>query len=233
MGELVNGLNTAGQAFVALAGSLLIQSSVLIVLLAALDLLLRKRVKAVVRHWIWLLVLVKLLLPPSLSLPTSLVSWVGSQLPQTALVSLMPEPVPSAAPLRPGDVAARPQAVTEPVSEAAPLPGSVGPADGLAHVAGPGPAGLDGGRPAHGGAPDPAGLVRPRVDEAVAGGPRQPAGLTGTVPPADGPARQRGNPAELPVGQPLRVRVAPAGDPDAGANGATIADAAVAVRARP
>ena len=121
MGELVNGLNTAGQAFVALAGSLLLQSSVLIVLLAALDLLLRKRVKAVVRHWIWLLVLVKLLLPPSLSSPTSLVSWVGSQLPQTALVSLTPEVFSNAAPV-PTDATPRAQAVTGPVSEAASLP---------------------------------------------------------------------------------------------------------------
>lgn len=91
MGELVNLLNAAGRAFVAFAGPMLIQSSVLIVILAALDLVLRKRVKAVVRYWIWLLVLAKLLLPPSLSSPTSLVSWVDSRLPQTTLVSLTPE----------------------------------------------------------------------------------------------------------------------------------------------
>jgi beta-lactamase regulating signal transducer with metallopeptidase domain len=121
MGELVSGLNTAGTAFVALAGSLLIQSSVLIVLLAVLDLLLRRRVKAVVRHWIWLLVLVKLLLPPSLSLPTSLVSWVGSRLPKTALVFLTPEVVSSVAPAS-TSVTPRAQAVAGPVSEAAPLP---------------------------------------------------------------------------------------------------------------
>lgn len=120
MGELVNGLNLAGQAFVAWAGSLLIQSSLLIVILAALDLVLRKRVKAVLRYWIWLLVLAKLVLPPSLSSPTSLVSWVGSRLPQTALVSLAPEAVPSAVPAS-GDAGPRLQAVPGPVSEAAPL----------------------------------------------------------------------------------------------------------------
>ena len=48
MGDLVHGLNTAGQAFVVLAGSMLIQSTVLIVLLVMLDLFLRKRIKAVV-----------------------------------------------------------------------------------------------------------------------------------------------------------------------------------------
>jgi hypothetical protein len=84
MGELVHGLNTAGQTFVALAGSMLLQSSVLIVILAVLDILLRKRVKAVLRYWIWLLVLVKLLLPPSFSSPTSLVSWAAGRLPTTA-----------------------------------------------------------------------------------------------------------------------------------------------------
>jgi beta-lactamase regulating signal transducer with metallopeptidase domain/uncharacterized Zn-binding protein involved in type VI secretion len=127
MGELVNLLNTAGGAFVAFAGHMLIQSSVLIVILAALDLVLRKRVKAVVRYWIWLLILAKLLLPPSLSSPTSLVSWVGSRLPETTLVSLVPEsPVVtpeamSGAAPTPVDAAPRPQAAEGPVSEAAPL----------------------------------------------------------------------------------------------------------------
>jgi beta-lactamase regulating signal transducer with metallopeptidase domain len=127
MGELVNLLNTAGGAFVAFAGHMLIQSSVLIVILAALDLVLRKRVKAVVRYWIWLLILAKLLLPPSLSSPTSLVSWVGSRLPKTTLVSLtpaspfvVPETISGAAPT-PMDTAPRPQAAEGPVSEASPL----------------------------------------------------------------------------------------------------------------
>ncbi len=90
MGELVTVLNAAGGAFVAFAAHMLIQSSVLIILLAALDLVLRRRVKAVVRYWIWLLVLAKLLLPPSLSSPTSPVSWITDRLPETALVPLVP-----------------------------------------------------------------------------------------------------------------------------------------------
>jgi len=127
MGELVNLLNTVGGAFVVFAGHMLIQSSVLIVILAALDLVLRKRVKAVVRYWIWLLILAKLLLPPSLSSPTSLVSWVGSRLPKTTLVSLtpaspfvVPETISGAAPT-PMDTAPRPRAAEGPVSETAPL----------------------------------------------------------------------------------------------------------------
>jgi beta-lactamase regulating signal transducer with metallopeptidase domain len=81
MGELVTVLNAAGGAFVAFAAQMLIQSSVLIVLLAVLDFVLRRRVKAVVRYWIWLLVLAKLLLPPSFSSPTGVAYWVGGKLP--------------------------------------------------------------------------------------------------------------------------------------------------------
>jgi beta-lactamase regulating signal transducer with metallopeptidase domain len=81
MGELVTVLNAAGGAFVAFAAQMLIQSSVLIILLAALDWVLRRRVKAVVRYWIWLLVLAKLILPPSFSSPTGVAYWVGGKLP--------------------------------------------------------------------------------------------------------------------------------------------------------
>ncbi len=53
MDELVSASNAAGRVFVDFAGGMLIQSSLLIIILAFLDLALRKRVKAVVRHWIW------------------------------------------------------------------------------------------------------------------------------------------------------------------------------------
>jgi beta-lactamase regulating signal transducer with metallopeptidase domain len=71
---------------------MLIQSSVLILVLWLLDLVLRHRVRAVVRYWIWLLILVKLVLPPSLSSPTSLVSWIGGRLPAAATVTFVSEP---------------------------------------------------------------------------------------------------------------------------------------------
>ena len=50
------------------------QVGLLIVLIGLLDLLLLRRVWPQVRYALWLLVLVKLILPPSLALPTSLVS---------------------------------------------------------------------------------------------------------------------------------------------------------------
>jgi len=81
MSEVVGLLNSVGVVLTAFAARMLIQSSLLIVALALLDLVLRKRVKAVVRYWIWLLVLAKLLVPPSLSSPTGLAYWIGDKLP--------------------------------------------------------------------------------------------------------------------------------------------------------
>ncbi|MHC4517185.1 MAG: M56 family metallopeptidase [Planctomycetota bacterium] len=81
MSELIALLNATGKSFVGVAVPMLIQSSVLIVALLVLNLLLRRRIKAVVRYWIWLLVLVKLMLPPSLAAPTSLAYWIGARLP--------------------------------------------------------------------------------------------------------------------------------------------------------
>jgi beta-lactamase regulating signal transducer with metallopeptidase domain/protocatechuate 3,4-dioxygenase beta subunit len=100
MGGLVNLLNTAGGAFVTWAGPMLVQSSVLIVILAALDWVLHKRVRAVVRYWIWLLVLVKLALPPSFSSPSGLAYWVGGQLPArpAPVEPVIPAPLVSAPP---------------------------------------------------------------------------------------------------------------------------------------
>ncbi len=128
MGELVHVLNTTGGAFVAWAGSVLIQSSMLILILAALDLILRKRIKAVVRYWIWLLVLAKLILPPSLSSPTSLVSCVGSRLPRMTLVSPTPE-LPLTAPeaVLAGTAARISTGQPEKVSLAAPAAGDTAP----------------------------------------------------------------------------------------------------------
>ncbi len=65
-------LNAVGQMFCSHAWSVFVQVSVLIAALLALDLLLRQRVRAVVRYAMWMLVFVKLLLPPTLSLPTSI-----------------------------------------------------------------------------------------------------------------------------------------------------------------
>ncbi len=90
MNGIVQTLNTAGRAFVGAAVPMLIQSSLLILILLVVDGVLRKRVRAVFRYWIWMLVLVKLVLPPSLWSPVSVGTWFGETLEVPAAVLLEP-----------------------------------------------------------------------------------------------------------------------------------------------
>jgi len=106
MAQIVNdcltGLNGVGKAFCTYAGSTFVQSALLVLLLFAIDLLLRKRVRAVVRYCVWLLVLVKLVLPPTLALPTGIGYWLGARVPATSGVAGRPaEIVGFEAPRRP------------------------------------------------------------------------------------------------------------------------------------
>jgi len=80
MSEILQQINSIGKAFVEFAGPMLIQSSVLVLIFLLADLLLRKKVRAVFRYWMWMLVLVKLVLPTSLSLPMSFGYWFGDKL---------------------------------------------------------------------------------------------------------------------------------------------------------
>ncbi len=80
MNTILEQINSTGKAFVEFAVPMLVQSGVLIVILLLLDLALRKKVKAVFRYCIWMLVLVKLVLPTSLSSPLSLGYWFGDHL---------------------------------------------------------------------------------------------------------------------------------------------------------
>jgi len=80
MNAILERLNSAGAWFVEFAVPMLVQSGVLILILLLVDLALRKRVRAVFRYWIWLLVLAKLVLPSSLSSPLSLGYFLGDEL---------------------------------------------------------------------------------------------------------------------------------------------------------
>lgn len=80
MNTVVETINAAGRAFVDFSLSMCIQSSVLILILLAVDAILRRKVRAVFRYWIWMLVLVKLILPPSLGSPVSIGTWFGDKL---------------------------------------------------------------------------------------------------------------------------------------------------------
>ncbi|MHC4638794.1 MAG: M56 family metallopeptidase, partial [Planctomycetota bacterium] len=79
MDNLITFLNTMGKTFIDFSMPMLIQSSVLIIILLIVDLLVRKKVRAVFRYCIWMLVLVKLVLPTTLSSPTGLGYWFGDK----------------------------------------------------------------------------------------------------------------------------------------------------------
>lgn len=122
MNPLIETLNRFGENALHFAWPMLWQSSVLIVVLFVADFALRRHVRAAVRHALWLVVVVKLLLPPSLALPTSLAWWLlpsakAPAKPQTtrfvvsygtAAMPDLPMPSPSPAPplKRPLSVAA-------------------------------------------------------------------------------------------------------------------------------
>ncbi|MHC4397273.1 MAG: M56 family metallopeptidase [Planctomycetota bacterium] len=109
MNSLITFLNTTGKTFVDFSIPMLIQSSVLIIVLLGLDLLLRKKVRAVFRYCIWMLVLVKLVLPTTLSSPTGLGYWFGDKI--FGIVSEKPLVTEQTAPMLPS---------IEPVSETVP-----------------------------------------------------------------------------------------------------------------
>ncbi len=75
MTSLINFLNSTGDSFCRFALAMLIQSGILIAVLYLIDRLIRKHVRAVFRYGIWMLVFVKLVLPPALSLPTGVGYW--------------------------------------------------------------------------------------------------------------------------------------------------------------
>src|SRR5262249_39840248 len=85
-------LNLWGLKTLQFAWPMFWQSSLLIVLLFALDYLLRRKVRAAVRYGLWSLVLLKLLLPPSLALPTSIAWWLRQSTPAPATAPIHAEP---------------------------------------------------------------------------------------------------------------------------------------------
>lgn len=92
MNAVVEILNTAGRAFVEFSLPMLIQTCALILILLAVDIVLRRKVRAVFRYWIWMLVLVKLALPPSLGSPVSVGTWFGDTLEVPTASLLEPDP---------------------------------------------------------------------------------------------------------------------------------------------
>jgi beta-lactamase regulating signal transducer with metallopeptidase domain/tetratricopeptide (TPR) repeat protein len=89
MNTIIEFMNAWGARFAGFALPMLLQSAVLIALLFALDLALRKKVRATFRYAVWMLALVKLALPPSLALPTGVAYWLPA-----ATVQRYSAPVP-------------------------------------------------------------------------------------------------------------------------------------------
>jgi beta-lactamase regulating signal transducer with metallopeptidase domain/Flp pilus assembly secretin CpaC len=81
MNSFIETLNHLGDDFLNLAWPMFWQSSLLIAIVFTLDFALRWKIRATIRYVLWLIVLVKLLLPPSLALPTSVTWWLPA-LPQ-------------------------------------------------------------------------------------------------------------------------------------------------------
>jgi len=76
MNSFIENLNQLGEHFLNFAWPMLWQSSLLIALVLAVDLALARRIRASVRHALWLVGLIKLLLPPTLALPTGAAWWL-------------------------------------------------------------------------------------------------------------------------------------------------------------
>ena len=117
MNSTVLALNRWAGPALAVAWPMLWQSSLLIAFLFALDFAFRRRVRASVRYALWLVVLVKLVLPPSLALPTGLGWWLrpaaaAPARPHWAPVVVSHGPAEAELPLPPegGAPAARPPA---------------------------------------------------------------------------------------------------------------------------
>ncbi len=69
-------LNRWGDNFLSFAWPMLWQSSLLIAIVFAFDFLTAKKIRASIRYALWMVVLVKLILPPALALPTSATWWL-------------------------------------------------------------------------------------------------------------------------------------------------------------
>ncbi len=88
MNAIIEFLNLWGERAIGFAWPMLWQSSLLIAVVFAFDLVFRQRVRASIRYALWLVALLKLLLPPSLAIPTGLAWWVRPSAPATAPIKL-------------------------------------------------------------------------------------------------------------------------------------------------
>jgi hypothetical protein len=72
LNDMIELLNAAGEVFWRFSSAMFVQTTILVGILAVLDVLLLRRLRASVRYAVWTLVLAKLVLPVSLSSPVSI-----------------------------------------------------------------------------------------------------------------------------------------------------------------
>lgn len=89
MNSLIETLNQRGGNFLGFAWPMLWQSSLLIMALFAMDFLFRRKLRASIRYALWLVVLVKLCVPPTVALPTSPAWWLHTT-PPPAVAKALP-----------------------------------------------------------------------------------------------------------------------------------------------
>ena len=89
--SIITSLNYLGEMFCSHATDMLLQSSLLICILLIVNLLLRKHVKAVWRYCLWMILFVKLVVPPSFASPTGIAYWLEDYDRGPAVVSPLPE----------------------------------------------------------------------------------------------------------------------------------------------
>jgi beta-lactamase regulating signal transducer with metallopeptidase domain len=129
--DTVSLINQYSSSLIQFAWTMLWQSSALILILLLLNLLLRKRVKALFRYCLWMLLLAKLVLPVGLALPCSPAYWVRDLLPDVRKTNDAPTSSPliaananEASTHKPMPVASKAKAPVEPTPtiETASLP---------------------------------------------------------------------------------------------------------------
>jgi beta-lactamase regulating signal transducer with metallopeptidase domain/protocatechuate 3,4-dioxygenase beta subunit len=76
LSSVIDLVNQAGSLFWRFASHMFVQTLVLVAVLFVADLVLRRRVRAAVRYWLWALVLLKLVLPVTLRTPASVAYWL-------------------------------------------------------------------------------------------------------------------------------------------------------------
>jgi hypothetical protein len=90
LSAVIHAINRAGAMHWDFASAMFIQVVALVAILGLVELCLRRRVRPVVRYWLWALVILKLLLPVTLRTPASLAYWVVRELPPAANTAVPP-----------------------------------------------------------------------------------------------------------------------------------------------